>query len=121
MKIVIEASGGVVNQVYASEPDVTVDLLDWDDVAEGASLSEAEQAELLAETTKETPHLARWECQPRTTMNLNIPEHENDGEKYPGGIKPGDYGREDVVKLLRDHKGDSEAIQFIADMLANAS
>ncbi len=36
---------------------------------------------------------------------------------YPGGIRPGYYTRNQVVALLREHKDDPDAIQFIADML----
>ena len=38
-------------------------------------------------------------------------------EQYPGGIIPGAYSLNDVVALLRKHKNDPEAIQFIADMM----
>ncbi len=37
--------------------------------------------------------------------------------KYPGDIKPGAYTTNEVVALLRKHKHNPEAIQFIADML----
>ncbi len=36
---------------------------------------------------------------------------------YPGGIAPGFYHINDVVALLREHKHNPEAVQFIADML----
>lgn len=118
MKIVIETSGGVVDTVHASEPGVVVGLLDWDEVNDGAKISAKEESELLAEATKDTPHIARWEAQqPATPMSLNIPEHENEGDKYPGDIHPGSYSHEQVVELLRQHKADPEAVQFIADML----
>ncbi len=45
---------------------------------------------------------------------------EPDAEKrtvYPGGIQPGRYTHNAVVELLRKHKNDPEAIQFIADMM----
>jgi len=45
-----------------------------------------------------------------------IPDYDPyiSGEKYPGNIKPGEYG---VVKLLRDNADNPEAVLFIADML----
>jgi hypothetical protein len=46
---------------------------------------------------------------------LEIPMQ--DGEDYPGDIAPGRYTRNDVVKLLREHCHDPEAVRFIADML----
>lgn len=49
-------------------------------------------------------------------MALVIPELE-EGETYPGSIQPGSYDDNEVVTLLRQHKQDPEAIQFIADML----
>ncbi len=36
---------------------------------------------------------------------------------YPGNIQPGDYTLSGLVDLLRTHKDNPEAIQFIADML----
>lgn len=33
------------------------------------------------------------------------------------GIKPGYYSRRGIVELLRRHKKNPDAIQFIADML----
>lgn len=47
---------------------------------------------------------------------LLVPETD-DGETYPGGIEPGYYTRNEVVALLREHKENPSAIQFIADML----
>ncbi len=41
----------------------------------------------------------------------------DEGETYPGGLRPGEYTRSGLVELLRTHKGNPEAIQFIADML----
>ena len=43
-----------------------------------------------------------------------IPFYENEGDTYPGNIKPGEYN---VAELLRAHKSNPEAIQFIADMV----
>ena len=44
-----------------------------------------------------------------------IPDFDPDDPKpYPGGIKPGEYNAED---LLREHKDDPEALQFITDMM----
>jgi len=47
---------------------------------------------------------------------LVVPETE-ERETYPGGIEPGYYTRNEVVALLREHKDNPSAIQFIADML----
>ena len=41
----------------------------------------------------------------------------NDPKPYPGRIAPGDYTRNEVVELLRAHRENPNAIQFIADML----
>lgn len=51
-------------------------------------------------------------------FTLLIPEYDPEDEKpYPGDIKPGKYGLSDLVALLREHKDNPDAIQFIADML----
>lgn len=51
-------------------------------------------------------------------FELLIPDHETDqDEGYPGDIEPGIYSLNEVVELLRKHKGNPDAIQFIADML----
>lgn len=49
--------------------------------------------------------------------DLMIPDHEKDGDKYPGNILEGYYSFGALVKLLRLHKENPSAIQFIADML----
>jgi hypothetical protein len=47
-----------------------------------------------------------------------IPDYDPDkAEPYPGDIKPGYYSKSEVKKLLKKHKGNPEAIQFIRDML----
>ena len=45
-----------------------------------------------------------------------IPE-KDEGGPYPGDIQPGYYDIRGLVDLLRRHKGNPEAIQFIADMV----
>ncbi len=50
-------------------------------------------------------------------LHLLIPEYETDGERYPGDIQPGEYSVNEVVEMLRKHKDNPDAIQFIADML----
>ena len=35
LRLIVEVRGGCVQAVYASDPKVTVDLLDWDAVADG--------------------------------------------------------------------------------------
>ena len=52
---------------------------------------------------------------PRIPM-LYIPEPA-EGETNPGNIAPGRYTLAELVDLLRDHKNNPEAIQFIADMM----
>lgn len=49
--------------------------------------------------------------------NLLLVPETDDGGAYPGGIEPGYYTRNEVVALLREHKDNPSAIQFIADML----
>jgi len=53
----------------------------------------------------------------KTEWSLVVPDHDSDSEVYPGGIEPGRYDINEVVELLRAHKHDPEAIQFIADMM----
>ncbi len=43
---------------------------------------------------------------------LTIPSGSNEH-----GIEPGDYDLNGIVELLRDHKNDPDAIQYIADMM----
>jgi hypothetical protein len=50
-------------------------------------------------------------------FELIIPEHDEGDEPYPGGIEPGHYDLAGLVALLRQHKQDPDAIQFLADML----
>jgi hypothetical protein len=47
-----------------------------------------------------------------------IPDYDPYNPKpYPGGIKPGRYRRSEIKKLLKKHKNNPEALQFIRDML----
>ena len=47
-----------------------------------------------------------------------IPEYDPYNAKpYPGDIKPGNYSKSEIKKLLKKHKGNPEALQFIRDML----
>ena len=46
---------------------------------------------------------------------LSIPDPD-EGQRPLYGITPGYYNREGVVALLRYHKHNPKAIQFIADM-----
>ena len=48
---------------------------------------------------------------------LIVPEYGDDGNHYPGDIQPGHYDQQEVVELMRLHKHDPEAIQFLADMM----
>ncbi len=49
---------------------------------------------------------------------LIIPDYDPDNpEPYPGDIKPGYYSDEETKKLIEKYKDDSEALQFIRDML----
>lgn len=49
---------------------------------------------------------------------LVIPDYDPyEPKPYPGGIVPGEYTLSGLVELLRKHKNNPEAIQFIADLL----
>ena len=49
---------------------------------------------------------------------LFIPDYDPINPKpYPGDIKPGSYNKAQVKKLLRKHKNNREALQFLRDML----
>ena len=51
-------------------------------------------------------------------FELLLPDHGDEpDERYPGDIEPGIYSLNEVVELLRKHKRNPDAIQFIADML----
>ena len=53
---------------------------------------------------------------PQGPFVLDVPEPE-EGKGNPGDIDPGEYSLQDLVELLRTHKGNAEVIQFIADMM----
>ena len=47
-----------------------------------------------------------------------IPDYDPYNAKpYPGNIKPGSYRKSEIKKLIKKHKGNPEALQFIRDML----
>jgi len=47
-----------------------------------------------------------------------IPDYDPYNAKpYPGDIKPGYYIKSEVKKLLKKHKNNPEALQFISDMM----
>ena len=47
-----------------------------------------------------------------------IPDNDPYNAKpYPGDIKPGSYSKPEIKKLIRKHKDNPEALQFIRDML----
>ena len=49
---------------------------------------------------------------------LIIPDYDPYNPKpYPGDIRPGTYSKAKVKKLLKKHKDNPEALQFIRDML----
>ena len=49
---------------------------------------------------------------------LIIPDYDPYNTKpYPGDIKPGNYSQTKVKKLLKKHKDNPEALQFLRDML----
>jgi hypothetical protein len=51
---------------------------------------------------------------------LLIPDYDPDNpEPYPGNIQPGQYTMSQLVRLLREHAEEPDAIRFIADMLEN--
>lgn len=49
--------------------------------------------------------------------HLFIPDYENEGDKYPGDVKPGYYDPRQLVILLLYHLDNPNALQFIADMM----
>ena len=49
---------------------------------------------------------------------LIIPDYDPYNPKpYPGDIKPGYYSQAKVKKLLKKHKDNPEALQFLRDMM----
>ena len=49
---------------------------------------------------------------------LLIPDYDPYNPKpYPGDIKPGSYSKAKVKKLLKKHKNNPKAIQFLRDMM----
>jgi hypothetical protein len=49
---------------------------------------------------------------------LIIPDYDPYNPKpYPGDIKPGYYSQTKVKSLLKQHKDNTEALQFLQDML----
>ena len=47
-----------------------------------------------------------------------IPDYDPYNQQpYPGDIKPGCYRRSEIKKLIRKHKDNPEALQFLRDML----
>jgi hypothetical protein len=48
---------------------------------------------------------------------LLIPEPEYEHEPAPYAVKPGYYNSKQMLELIDQHKGNAEAIRFIADML----
>jgi hypothetical protein len=49
---------------------------------------------------------------------LLIPDYDPHNPKpYPGDINPGSYSKAEVKKLLKKHKDNPEALQFLRDML----
>ena len=49
---------------------------------------------------------------------LIIPDYDPyDPKPYPGDIKPGSYSATKVKKLLKKHKDNPQALQFLRDMM----
>jgi len=49
---------------------------------------------------------------------LLIPDYDPyDPQPYPGDIRPGCYSQDEVQELLEKHASNSEAMQFLQDML----
>jgi hypothetical protein len=48
---------------------------------------------------------------------LLIPDPEHEGEAPVYGVEPGYYNSKRMLKLIEEHKWNSDAVQFIADML----
>ena len=57
-------------------------------------------------------------AQPRRRLLL-IPEYDpyEADKRYPGGIEPGSYTRNEVVGMLRGVADDPQAVRFVADIL----
>jgi hypothetical protein len=50
--------------------------------------------------------------------DLLIPDYDPYNPKpYPGDLKPGSYSKAKVKRLLKKHKDNPEALQFLRDML----
>lgn len=84
--------------------DPTPDL-DWDTA--GNAEIEAWQAKARAVLDAAPPDV-------ELTIPTYDPEHP---APYPGNIQPGTYGVAGIVSLLRTHRFNPLAVQFIADML----
>ncbi len=48
---------------------------------------------------------------------LLIPEPENEHDQPAYGVKPGYYNSKGMLDLLEEHKGNADAVHYIADML----
>ena len=48
---------------------------------------------------------------------LLIPEPEGEADPPTCGVQPGYYDAKQMLELIKKHKDDADAIQFIADML----
>jgi hypothetical protein len=47
-----------------------------------------------------------------------IPDYDPYNPKpYPGDIKPGCYSRGEIKKLIKKHRDNPEALQFLRDMM----
>ena len=54
----------------------------------------------------------------KNEKELIIPDYDPINPKsYPGDIKPGSYSKAKVKKLLKKHKDNPEALQFLRDMM----
>ena len=88
----------------------------WAVETEAAKPAQAKKPKARAKRSRAKTPAAQQEPQPEGVgVVVLIPDFDPDDPKpYPGGIEPGEYNAED---LLREHKDDPEALQFITDMM----
>ena len=54
----------------------------------------------------------------KNETELIIPDYDQyDPKSYPRNIKPGSYSKAQVKNLLKKHKNNPEALQFLRDMI----
>lgn len=53
--VLVETSGGVINCIHSNDPNIKVDILDWDEFNEGANITETDADEMYQEYTLAMP------------------------------------------------------------------